>query len=93
MSNLPPGNYLVIALPDDLAGPWQTQAFLERAASLATAVIIKTDQNAALQALDFSMVKAILVAVAIAFVTTQQPARDARREASGTEFAGWSCNH
>ena len=49
LTNLPAGNYLVIAVPDDLAGPWQAQAFLERAASLATPVIVKADQNAALQ--------------------------------------------
>jgi hypothetical protein len=45
LSNLPAGDYLVIALPDGLVAQWQTQTFLERAAQLATHVSLTSDRN------------------------------------------------
>ena len=44
---LPPGEYFAIAIPEDMGDNWQRQAFLARAAGLATRVTIDDGKNAA----------------------------------------------
>ena len=45
IANVPPGNYLVAALPDRVAGDWPDQKFLEKLAPLASSLRVASGQS------------------------------------------------